>query len=270
MESNFDLLLENYLELETACLSIAAEAMVRQHRDYEDFFLSLSTPNRRVVNLLTAARLYVDQLPRTASACGLDPATVTTSLNSKYGADFEYRFMEALRNHVQHRGSAVHKVAFEPKWVPPDRRERSEYSVFVAASRQRLEEDGGFKSQVLSECPNEIDVLYASRVYLQSLGEVHSECRRLLAEGVAEARRVTKHAIDRYHSHSLESDACNEGLTAFGTDGEAEPVAVPVFLNWDNVRERLIQKNGDLANLRRRYVSTYRAHDAQQVAPKDN
>jgi hypothetical protein len=129
IEENFDLLIGNYLELEQTSLFLAASDMVRHRASYQEFFEVRAELNRRAINLLTTARLYVDQIQQRVVDCGHEKSPIKAALSERYDANFEYRFMEALRNHVQHNGSAVHSLALGGKWLPKGRRERMEYVV---------------------------------------------------------------------------------------------------------------------------------------------
>jgi hypothetical protein len=258
LEENFDLLIGNYLELEGTALSIAANDMVRSFGGYQEAFETRSTLNRRVVNLLTAARLFVDQLPQWVEACGHDPSLVRTELAARYDADFEFRFMEALRNHVQHCGSAVHGVTLGGSWLPRGRRDRQEYTVTAYTLKEMLVQDGDFKKKVLGECPEKIDLLHGSRVYIESLGAVHNVVRKMIATTVAAARDTVSSAIKRYEKFSKASSV---GLTAFATSRGQVEQRVPVLIEWEKVRAELARRNGTLVNLRRRYISSARSGD---------
>jgi hypothetical protein len=63
-EENYDLLVGNYIELENAALTLTAESIARQRHEYQDMFELRAELNRRVVNFLSSARLFVDQLPQ--------------------------------------------------------------------------------------------------------------------------------------------------------------------------------------------------------------
>ncbi len=52
MEEKFDLLIENYFELETTLFEIAARNMVRHQQDYRSIHLERNLIDRRIVNLL--------------------------------------------------------------------------------------------------------------------------------------------------------------------------------------------------------------------------
>lgn len=258
IEENFDLLVSNYLELEQTVLSLAAADMVRYRWGYQEAFELRSRVNRRAVNFLTTARLYVDQIQRRVSACGHDSMPIKLALNERYDANFEYRFIEELRNHVQHNGSAIHSVTSGARWLPDGRRERQEYAMSSCTLRRYLEQDKSFKPRVLAECPERVDFLKASRVYVESLGIVHKLVRQTVEPTIRAAHASVEDAIKRYNRHTKSSGI---GLTAFFTVHGRVQDQVPVFLDWDDVRESLRRRNGTFANLGRRFVTSVPSHD---------
>ncbi len=257
IEEKYEILISNYLEFEKEILNATAESMVRRHLDYEDFFNVLLGLNIRLVNLLTAARLYVDQLNQNVRKCvpNLNNAKeIVKGLFSKECEDHpEYRFMEALRNWVQHRGIPVH-------WVQPDGQWTSkikdgglyEYCLELASLRSFLEEDGEFKKKVLEELPDKIDLKAATRRYIESISNVHESAREIIAQAVTSARELIEDAHRQYaavYSESL------EGLSACVYSDGRQISSVPLLLNWDDIRVRLQKRNDKLTNLSKRYVT---------------
>lgn len=108
IEEKYEILISNYLDFEKEILNKSAQHMVREHLEYDEFFEVRLGLNIHLVNVLTAARMYVDQMGRHVREClpgGPDTTQAVKDLFSKeYDEKKEYRFMEALRNYVQHRG----------------------------------------------------------------------------------------------------------------------------------------------------------------------
>lgn len=121
VEEKYELLVSNYIELEKELLKVAADDMIYRDRDYSVFFDIRLLFNQRLVNLLTSSRLYIDQIQQHIKTCL--PNDLEASINVKgffskeYDAHFEYQFMEALRNFVQHRGLAVHSTNHSSRWT---------------------------------------------------------------------------------------------------------------------------------------------------------
>jgi hypothetical protein len=161
--------------------------------------------------------------------------------------------MEALRNHVQHVGLAVHGVNMGSKWLPTGQREHLEFSVSPYTSRSSLEADKGFKAGVLSECPKQVPVLQAARVYVGSVSTIHQNVRTLVLPLAAQARQHVEAAI---HRHQEAASERIPGLAAIASENGKMASHVSLFVDWDDVRLKLINKNHPLKNLSRSYVSS--------------
>jgi len=252
LEGSYDLLISNYIELEQELLTAAAVTLVRDAQDYKDFFEPLATINRRTVNLLTACRLYLDQAPQRLSSCAHLPDDAKLEfkniLSGHYDASSSYRFLEALRNHVQHCGSAVHKLSIGPRWTGTLR----EASVQPFALRRHLEEDGKFKTAVLREAPDEVNLIQNIREYLQCLGAAHKYIRDTVEPAAKNARAILQQHINQY---SAENAGETVGLAAVRSDPPHSTQTISIFLDWDDVRLQLIQRNHTLINLSKCFVT---------------
>jgi hypothetical protein len=255
IEESFDLLVGNYLEMEGAGLHQALSRAVRSVHDYDDMFELKADLSRRVVNLLSSARMFIDSLPSNAARCGGAKADVKAWLRSEYDSHFAYRFMEALRNQAQHRGFTVHQFGGTSPWLPPGERRYMETTLQILALRKYLAETGGFKATTLAECPERVDIFASARRYLESLSRVQSMVRESIAPRVNEARQVTKEAIDGYVAFLNGQSAL--GLTAMVTQDDRQIEAVPIFLDWDDVRLKLQRRNARMHNLTVHKVSNW-------------
>jgi len=264
IEEKYEILIGNYLGLETRLLQIAATNAVRRTLSYSGFFDTRSALNIDLVNLLTAARLYLDQLPQDIAECvpdSLDAGDLVKAQCSKeYDEHFEYRFMEALRNHVQHRGIPIHLVRQHSQWTSFGDDGRLEFTVDIAAQRRYLEEDKKFKKAVLDEVTGDVDLTDACRRYVESLSAIHEFARRLAAEPAGTARTAVE-AVHRRYAAVYSGKLI--GLTASAVEDGREISSMPLLLDWDDVRLELQRRNCQLVNLRRRYVTGRALKDRQ-------
>ena len=117
MEEKYDLLVQNYLEFEITLLEITARDMVRFHQDYHLLHQERNMIDRRLANLLSVGRIYVDHTKQYVNRILTEEAggefDVSAAFSRQYDSRFGYRCMEALRNHVLHRGFVVHNTRFE-------------------------------------------------------------------------------------------------------------------------------------------------------------
>ena len=64
IEEKYEILLSNFIEFEQTALTQVLSNAVRDLDTYDKFFENRVALNARLVNFLSAARLYLDQLPQ--------------------------------------------------------------------------------------------------------------------------------------------------------------------------------------------------------------
>lgn len=252
LEENYDLLLSNYRELEVEAISAAVTDMTSLNHEYEDFFEIRTAINRRVVNLLSATRMYLDQYPKSLDKIGVNSEAVKVACSKAYDDFFEYRFMEALRNYTQHEGVAVHGVTMGGSWLPPRDPKLLQFSVKPYASKIALE-GTRFKKSILNESPDKVELIPAARVHVGGISSVHKKIRELIAPLVEDARRSFEEAIAR---HEAEAKKQYSGLAAIVKEEDAVVEKIPIFLDWDDVRQKLLKRNRSVENLAKRFVTS--------------
>lgn len=252
LEENYDLLLGNYRELELEVISAAVTDMTAMSHEYEDFFETRTAINRRVVNLLSATRMYLDQCPQSLKTIGANPEAAKAACSKVYDEFFEYRFMEALRNHTQHEGLAVHGVTMGGRWLPSRDPKQLQFSIKPYASKSALE-DSKFKKSVLSESPEKVDIILAARVHVGGISSVHKQVRELITPFVEGARRLFEGAVAR---HEAEAKKPYPGLAAIAKEEGAVLEKIPILLEWDDVRQKLLKRNHPVENLAKRFVTS--------------
>jgi hypothetical protein len=253
IEDKYDLIISAYVDLEKDVLALTTENMVRFSSSYESFHETRTLVNRRLITILTAARLYLEKLPSTAVKCTNNQSTATeidSFKSCEYGLHFEYRFMEALRNSVQHSNLPVHSVSHGFKRIEAETG-TNQYKSSYMANKSEFASDKNFKRTVFNELPEKIDLLFATRVYIASLSNIHIQTRALIKDSVDDARTIIEDQIIVY------SEAINQNVFALEAikKSEAEIVeSIPIMIDWDDVRISLVKKNGHLKNLEKRFI----------------
>ena len=268
IEEKYEFVISNYIDFEKQILDATAEYMVREHVDYSDFFQVRLGLNIRLVNLLTAARLYVDQLThnvRDCLPCDDNAKNVVKELFSKeYDEHFEYRFMEALRNYVQHRGTPVHWTEQGARWTSHEANGLLEYYMELGSKRGLLEEDGGFKKTVLDEIDEKVDLKSATRCYIECISNVHCAAREMIEDSATASRKLLE---DAHKQYAEVYDGSLVGLSACAMSGERQFSSVSLLLDWDDIRLQLIKRNRKMINLRKRYVTgRIKAHNTNKAS----
>lgn len=152
LEEKFDLLVSNYLDLESECLNCALKRVTHNEQSYEFNSKAMLTINRRTVNLLTSARLYLDHLPQNVKFCVSDNKFINTFKSRQHDNSFSYRFMEALRNYVQHCGLGIHLITTGSKILSSKKEGEVEFSFSAFSCKRNLQESGNFKKQCSTSC----------------------------------------------------------------------------------------------------------------------
>lgn len=262
MEEKFDLLIENYFEFEITLLEISTRSMVRFQHDYRSLHLERNLIDRRIVNILTAGRVYIDHtkqhLHRILPVESSDNFNVNTAFSHQYDSRFGYRCMEALRNHVQHRGFPVHNITFERQWVEHEGKKLMLFAISPYLEPAHLREDGEFKKVILEEMEaknNRIDLKALVRDYVEGLAHVHLEIRQNLKALAQQWESVICEAINRFQSSYPEEGIVGLAAIKRHYDGTHKET-VPVFTEFIEQRLYFEKKNDVLKNLTKRFVTS--------------
>lgn len=260
IEEKYDLLASNFFELEKEILIQLTQKMIFDTPSYQHMYEIQSEINRRVVNLLTSTKLYYDHLEKHVRICmnckkeyGKE---VKSYFSEEYDTSFEYRFMEALRNHVQHYGLAVDSISLPSTWIGEDKTRELIHKLKIYSTKETLSQNKDFKKVVFNEMPSKVELVKAIRIYVGSFSNVHRRVRELIQENVSSSRTDIEGVIVRY-KEANKGDAL--GIYAYMVEID-EPTATPIdkfplLLDWDNVRLNLSQKNRPFPNISKWYVS---------------
>lgn len=207
IEEKFTLLFDNFAELEVDLLRLAEHSLIwmdspREHGESMQDRLLL---DRRIVNLLTSCRLYLDQSEHGLSMLFGNPSdrlrAFKESRRNLYDSHWGYRFMEALRNHVQHASLAAHTITHGGFLSSGAGSDYFEYTVYPQASARALLENPEFKRHVLDDCPQDrehIDLRTPIREYMSCFVSLHQKLRDMVAPFVASSRQDYESAVEEF------------------------------------------------------------------------
>ncbi|WP_420170648.1 hypothetical protein ACN99C_11685 [Pseudomonas alloputida] len=261
IEEKYELVTCNYIEYEQDLLNCALAHQVRFAADYGDMFDEITKFNRRITNILTSTRMYMDHMPRHLRKCL--PAEGKADLvlflkeltHGEYNANFEYAFLEALRNHLQHAGLCVSQVTLDNRNYPVDDGGRLwENRTLVFTSKELLGGNPDFKKFVLDRMPDKVELTTAIRVYIGCISRIHDKIRDKIQASVEAARASLEETLKHYNEHCASPTEMVHANRYSSTEYPPEE-AVLIFFEWDNIRIKLRNKNMRKSNLARHYVS---------------
>jgi hypothetical protein len=253
-EEEYEMVIRNIVELEKESVSASVLSMVRDYRSHLDFFDARLALNIRFMNLLTSVRLYIDRLLPHCRVCSHNSSDVEEELkiliHAIYDKNFDYRFMEELRNHVQHHGAPVHLMSYGSRWTSLDDKGLMEYALRLFAEKSILALDRKFNKNILNEMPGKVELISSSRGYIEALSLIHVSLRQMISSSVGDARAVIQRALNDYKAISNKDVI---GLVACVYDGNTKIEEVPILLIWDDIRIQLEKRNHQLINYKKRY-----------------
>jgi hypothetical protein len=215
LEEKFDIVIENYLEYETELVSSSARWMLFRDQNYLWFQRERNLISRRIANLLSACKQYLDQCVHHINNIYGKDSTISFELetlkSSQYDTQLGYRAMEALRNYAQHRGFPVHSVTFNTRVVERDSNNKTLFALTPYIDLIILEKDKKFKKTILHELRKhgeKVDVKPLIRNYIEGIGAIHSHIRKTLSADIIQWDKEIKDVIDLYKNTWLIYEPC--------------------------------------------------------------
>tara|TARA_B100001105_G_C22396884_1_gene447168 strand:+ start:339 stop:1448 length:1110 start_codon:yes stop_codon:yes gene_type:complete len=238
-EQRYELLIGNFIAMELSITELCLRSSIEPQYAYSDIARSIQETNRHIVNLLTAARSYIDQVKQDFKTLPLIPTFLESAadlMHQEYDGSLEYRFMEALRNYTQH--CAFPATGFSGALVTDHDANGWVESLSISADKAALFKDKKFKRKFLEALPEKIDLRHYGRSYVRGLGRIHMALRALIQPMVTEARTLLDTTIATY-SDGGAHPTIGLGARRLGK----EPQDIPVLTEWDDVRIKLASKN---------------------------
>lgn len=228
IEERLQLTLENYTEWENELLIQAQSFLLWRSDAHSEAMRNRLQLDRRMVNVLTAVRLYLDQTDHIISAvCGNQSgelASIKSCKNSLYDDHFGYRFMEALRNFVQHCGLPVQTISYQQARIETKDGPFLQVTIAPLLHHDSFDKTDGFKASVLREMQKagkSIDLRQTTREYVSCLIKLHAAISNCLESRVRAAKATYSDAIAKFSTHDG-IPVLNPKLVRIGPDGCAQ------------------------------------------------
>lgn len=263
-EQRFDILLENYATLEGYILDLALRNAVFMGDSNSCLGEAKHTVNRHLNNLLSSAKLYIDQTAHAISDqfgnASSQYQRFIDSTREEYDNSLAYRALEALRGYAQHRGLPTHSVSFSSRRDNTDPvRRKNRHVVTFGLVPETIREDGGFKSSVLQELDGivdkdgKIEIMPLIREYVGGIARVHKSARMAISAELDMADSFVASLFERVAlltGHRCMSariwGTTDEGMISFGA----------ISSEWTKERRSYAEKNCYAEYVSEQYVSS--------------
>lgn len=260
IEEKYDMVVENFIELETSFLSLAIKETVTSEIDSQAFQEVRVLVDRRVLNFLSSGRLYINQMkndvPKLLANSPEAKNRLADIIESVRASSSGFRIMNELRNYVQHRGLSAHNVSFEHSWLNDRKKLRLRFSASILI--EHLREDQRFNKDVLEELTmkgEKVELLPILREYMEALSLIQHDVRQYISSKVTLWDRIYQESSSRYLENCPDTGLLGLEYVAENDEGITEGRFV-FPKSFSKLRKRLENKNGRLEGFRRRYVSS--------------
>jgi hypothetical protein len=250
VEEKFNLVLENYSEFELELLDNSVRNMLFQNLEWSSAINNLQSINRRIINLLTTCRLYMDQVFHNIHTMyGSESAQLIAfqaQSSNEYDSVFGYRVMEAMRNYVQHRGLPISQVDNKLKCVENSDEERRKHTIKLIIDVATIAQDSKFKKNVLTELQAQGDLVEFTpliRQYIESIGRIHLKIRELMRAKLLESENNLMEAINLYQESTNDRSHNFVHAVALSIDSSDRIESVEIFNDFIKRRKMLERKN---------------------------
>jgi len=266
IEEKFDLVIEDYLELEMTLLQCALGYLAAPLLDNQRANTDRALFNRRLVNLISGAGTYANQVrdrhvPRVLPEAGV--AAIKAAFSKEYDDRVGYRAMVALRNHAHHFDAPVHLVTYPSRRVERQSGDVVAFTVNPCLQPEDLRRNPKFKRSVLRELEalgQSIDLKPLIRQYVEGLWVVHAQIRELVAPRILEWEAILKLAKSTFLAGGNDERSAFFLAAATLTEDDTCGTSVSLPTQFNEYRRFLESKNARLNNLAVRYVTNETAN----------
>lgn len=176
IEEKYEVLLENYKELERSLVDIAMEFAYSRESTYDSSMRNKRLVARRVANLLSSCRTFIDQVKGHVRQI-VDRAAskrIVQMIRTTDDSSVIYRLMEQLRNTIQHSSIPISVSPTLKRGESVDRNHCTCYSTIQLSISSIKHEDKltEIVREAVTSDADSIDITPYIRIYLDELSQV--------------------------------------------------------------------------------------------------
>jgi hypothetical protein len=262
IEEKYNLVVENHSEFELELLGNKVRNMLFHDHDWSSAMSEMHLINRRIVNLLTTCRLYLDQVQHHLQNIYRSESEQVKEFkvqsSHEYDSSFGYRVMEAMRNYVQHRGLSIGQISNQSQLVENEDQEKRKHTIKLFIDVAAIEQDGKFKQSVLAELKDKgdtVEFIPLIRQYIESIGRIHLKVRELIEVDLLKADDNLLQAINLYEESKNDILLAPVKAVALSIDSST---CIESFVIFDDFIERrkMLERKNNHPNYSHHFVSS--------------
>ncbi|MFO1485504.1 MAG: hypothetical protein U1F71_19230 [Verrucomicrobiaceae bacterium] len=252
----YGVLLRSYRAIEKVKHDKELDHVLYSSFGYDEILRVRMDLSAALIGYLASARLFLDSSPKLLKKLGREDLKQRfQELSSTiYDSSADYRFIEALRNYVQHRGLPIHGLVYH-NFLEESKLENSDLvsALTISASKDELISDDKFKSSALVDMPDSINLIACARGHMEGLWGLYDFINKQTNEIGVKSRETIRILRDQFVRETGETPL---GLHALALD-DADHISeeIPMLLDWDDSRLNILKTFGSLKRLPKRYIT---------------
>lgn len=253
IESNFDVMFENYLELECEIVEIAVRGGMFLRLDASELSSESRKVIRRIINLLSSCRAYLDQIKgkyseifgKTSNEYGL----LEKEIHCQYDSSISYRLMETLRNNLQHSDVPI-ACTFNNIMVRDEGGRQNASAVTPELMAERFLQNADVKQIVRSDIEGlkdkKIDLKVHYRKYVECICGVHIFSRNQLSSHMPKWIGTLESAIEKIQELKSPYQMNSAFAQKICVSDSKVIESIPLVHHLSEMRSRLLEKNRNI------------------------
>lgn len=263
IEEKWDMLIENFFDYEYARIEITLRDALTSRFSTADFFCINRTIGRKLLNLLSSARLYIDYQHSKLNKVDREISSHLKKLkNDIYDAEPDYRLMYAIRNVLQHQEIPI-GVSRRMKRVEDGNNIKIQYSTGPLLILEYIMYDKTLNKIIKDDLKNEKNtkkpITAVVQHYMELMWRIHSEFRNSTSDIRKESEQILEHYLKHlYDPDSIQSDqgqrtaiVLKNGVNNTSDKDNINEFADTLVINL----HYMVEKNTSLENIENRIVS---------------
>ena len=247
-ENSYDIILMNYYEFEKELFEINLKDEIFNIFGYEYINNVMSRIAQRLLNLLASITFYLDSYNDDRSKYSKYIKDEITSVHEyiKYETsnNLIYKIMKHIRNHLQHNQLSIDGITLNHENLNEVLRERT---INFIIKKDNINSNY-YNADNFSELPNNLDLKYYIREYVDFISNIHKTFREIFANKTNKSRLLIENIFQEHHSYKYLS-----AMKYLDNNLEEE---IHLFLFNDDVRLKLKNKNNVPTYFKRHSINT--------------
>ena len=252
---NYLITLESYRKIEMSQHKLALDHRLMGFSPYKDSLNARVVLNSGLIGYLAAARFFLDWADKHLQIMvGKEGFENFNKFKSDiYDNSSEYRFVEALRNYVQHK-DVPKDITYHNFYEDTENIDKNDMVTTISffADRDKLKSDKKFKKSALKDMPSKINIFQCIRTHMSGIWELHNLLVSDNSDKAEEARKIIEKHRNRFEK---EFGGSLIGLCALAKKAGTISGRIYLLLDRDDVRCELLKELASLKNLSKSYIT---------------